>query len=235
MRIDILTIIPEIFRSIKKEGIMKIALEKGLLELEVHNIRYYTKDRARQVDDYPYGGGPGMILKPEPIFEAAYAVIKKNCRANGDKPKIILLSPRGKKLEQKILKDLVMEKWIMLICGHYEGIDERVCQYLIDDEISIGDYILSGGEIPAMVLTDAIIRLIPGVLGNEASIESESFTDNLLEYPQYTRPPEYLGMFIPEILTSGHHAEVARWRRKKAIEKTSHARPDLLKKTQLNK
>ncbi len=230
MRIDILCLFPEMFASPLSQSIIKRARERGLVDVVVHNIRDYSHDKHRTVDDYPYGGGPGMVLKPEPIFEAVEAVRQEI--GEGEVP-IILLSPQGRLFSQSVAQELAQHSNLMLICGHYEGVDERVCEYLATDEISIGDYVLSGGEVAALVVVDAVVRLIPGVLGSEESIRSDSHSDGLLEYPQYTRPQVYRGWPVPDVLLSGNHAEIARWRRRQAILRTAKRRPDLLEKANL--
>ena len=228
MRIDVLTLFPEMFDCILKESILKRAQEKGLIEVHVHNLRKWAKDRRGTVDDRPYGGGPGMVLKPEPIFEAV-ASIKEEIKDKGYDTSIILLTPQGVKFDQNIAQGLSKSNHLILICGHYEGIDERVREYSSTHSISIGDYILTCGELPAMVLIDSVVRLVPGVLGDEGSIKFESFTENLLEYPQYTRPPDYMGMKVPDILLSGDHENIEKWKREQSIERTKKTRPDLLK------
>ncbi len=230
MRIDILCLFPEMFTSPLNQSIVKRASERELVNVVVHDIRDYAHDRHRTVDDYPYGGGPGMVIKPEPVFEAAES-IKDQLNA-GEIP-VILLSPQGRLLSQSVARELALHPHIMLICGHYEGFDERICEHLATDEISIGDYVLSGGELAAMVLVDAIVRLIPGVLGSECSADSDSHSDGLLEYPQYTRPETYQNWSVPPILLSGNHSEIAQWRRRQSILRTAERRPDLLKKGSL--
>lgn len=225
MRIDILTIFPQMFAGPFAESIIKRAREKGLVAINLVNIRDYSRDKHKSVDDYPYGGGAGMVMKPEPVFLATEAVRGKNSR-------VILLSPQGEVLRQEKVRELARRPHLILICGHYEGVDERIRERLVDEEISIGDYILTGGELPAMVLVDAVVRLIPGVLGTPVSLEEESFSRDLLEYPQYTRPREFRGLQVPEILLSGNHQEVARWRREQAIRRTLEKRPDLLGRQQ---
>lgn len=226
MKIDVLTIFPDIFKPVLNESILKRAQKKGLVAIKVHNLRDYSQDKHRKVDDRPFGGGPGMVFTPEPIFRAVKRLKTKDQRL---KTKVVLLSPQGKKLNQVLAKKLSRCKHLILICGHYEGIDERVRIKLVDEEISIGDYVLTGGELPAMVLVDAIIRLIPGVLGDKSSNESDSFCQGLLEYPQYTRPASFRGMNVPEILLSGNHQNIAKWRREQAVRVTKKKRPDLLK------
>ncbi|MDE3095934.1 MAG: tRNA (guanosine(37)-N1)-methyltransferase TrmD [Chloroflexota bacterium] len=229
MRIDIVTLFPEMFAGPFDASIIARAREAGVLEIAVHNPRDYTHDRHHVVDDYAYGGGPGMVMKPEPLFECVDAV-----RAMASPPgKVVLLTPQGRLLDHDIVAGLAREERLVVLCGHYEGVDERVREGLADDEISIGDYVLSGGEPAAIVLVDAVARQQPGVLGSEASLEEESHAQGLLEYPQYTRPPEYRGMAVPEVLLSGHHAEIAKWRRRQSILRTAARRPDLLARAAL--
>jgi tRNA (guanine37-N1)-methyltransferase len=231
MRIDVLCLFPEMFISPFSQSIAKRARERDLVNIAIHNIRDYSYDKHHTVDDYSYGGGPGMILKPEPIFEAVEA-IKQDVGI--DETPIILLTPQGRLFTQQVAQELALHPYLMLICGRYEGIDERVCEHLATDEISIGDYVLSGGELAAMVIIDATIRLIPGVLGSQTSTNSDSYSDGLLEYPQYTRPQIYRGWPVPSVLLSGNHSEIARWRRRQAILRTAKRRPDLSKKTNLS-
>jgi tRNA (guanine37-N1)-methyltransferase len=231
MRIDILCLFPEMFVSPFDCSIIKRARERGLVEVVVHNIRGYTHDKHRTVDDYAYGGGPGMVLKPEPIFEAVES-IKKQVDYSG--LPIILLTPQGRLFTQQVARELALHQNIMLVCGHYEGVDERVREHLITDEISIGDYVLSGGELAAMVVVDAVVRLIPGVLGSPLSFHSDSHSNGLLEYPQYTRPEVYRSWSVPAVLLSGNHGEIARWRRQQAILRTLKRRPDLAKQANLS-
>ncbi len=230
MHIDILTLFPEMFQGPFDSSIIKRAREQGLISIKLWDIRDYSHDRHRTVDDSPYGGGAGMILKPEPAFEAAEAA-----GASGEgKPYIILLTPSGRLFTQKVAGELSRLERVMLICGHYEGVDERVSEHLVDDEISIGDYVLSGGELAAMVIADAVVRLLPGVLGSPASLLYDSHSEGLLEYPQYTRPAEYRGWQVPDVLLSGNHAEITRWRREQSILRTLKRRPDLLAKANLS-
>ncbi len=226
MKIDILTIFPKIFKPVLNESIIKRAQKKGLVKIAVHNLRDYSKDKHKKVDDRPFGGGPGMVFRPEPIFEAVKSLKTKNQKL---KTKVILLSPQGRMLNQKLAKKISQNKHLIFICGHYEGVDERVRIKLVDEEISIGDYVLTGGELPAMVLVDAVVRLVPGVLGDKNSSNSDSFCDGLLEYPQYTRPANFKGMKVPGILLSGDHQEIARWRREEAVKVTKKKRPDLMR------
>jgi len=222
MKIDVLTLFPESLAGPLDESIIKRARESGLLDLRVHQLRDYAHDRHRTVDDRPFGGGPGMLLKPEPIFEAVENLANERTH-------VILLSPGGRTFNQKIAEDLSQKPELLLISGHYEGFDERVRESLADDELSIGDYILTNGSLPAMVIVDAVTRLLPGVLGDEESAHDESFSQGLLEYPQYTRPADFRGMKVPEVLLSGNHAEIARWRTEQALLRTRERRPDLVK------
>jgi len=217
---EVLTLFPELFPGPLTGGVTGRGMTAGHISLRLHNLRDYTHDRHRQVDDIPYGGGAGMVLKPEPIFEAV--------RARTGKGPIVLLSPQGQRLTQAVVRDLAQHEDLYLICGRYEGVDERVAAYLVDQELSIGDYVLTGGELPAMVLIDAVSRYVAGVLGSAESPQDESFADQLLEYPHYTRPAVFEGHAVPEILLSGHHAEIDRWRREQAAERTRRRRPDLL-------
>lgn len=236
IRIDILTIFPNMFDAVLNESILKRAQKKGLLKINVHNIRDYSLDKHKKVDDKPFGGGPGMVMRPEPIFMALEKIIGRKAKSEKRKAfknkaqKIILLSPQGKKLDQDLAKKLSKNKHLILICGHYEGIDERVKDHWVDEEISIGDYVLTGGELPAMVLVDALVRLVPGVLGEQDSLKDESFEGGLLEYPHYTRPAVYKGMKVPAILVSGNHKKISEWRKQAALQQTKKLRPDLLKK-----
>jgi tRNA (guanine37-N1)-methyltransferase len=229
VRIDIVTLFPEMFAGVFDASIIARARDAGVLEIALHNPRDYTHDRHHVVDDYAYGGGPGMVMKPEPIFECVDAV-----RATAEPPgRVVLLTPQGRLLNHDVVAELAAEPRLILICGHYEGVDERVRDGLVDDEISIGDYILSGGEPAAIVVVDAVARHQPGVLGSDASLEEESHAQGLLEYPQYTRPPQYRGMAVPDILLSGHHGEIAKWRRRQSIIRTARRRPDLLARADL--
>lgn len=225
MRIDILTLFPEMFENVLGNSILKIAREKELVHYNLFNIREYAENK-RCVDDRPYGGGPGMVMKPEPIFNSV-EFIEQQAHACSKK---ILLTPQGRQFSQSVAMELSKEPYVMLICGHYEGFDERVRIGLDVLELSIGDYILSGGEIPAMVIIDAVVRLIPGVLGDMDSTVNESFHNGLLEHPQYTRPAEYRGMRVPEVLMSGHHQKIKEWQKNHAVKKTLEKRPDLLQK-----
>ena len=222
MRVDVLTLFPSMFDGPLDESIIKRARAGGQLDLRVTDIRDFAHDAHRTVDDRPFGGGPGMVLKPEPVFEAVEAV-------RTDEARVIMLAPVGRRYDQVIARSLAGCEHLVLLCGSYEGFDQRICDALVDDVISIGDYVLTNGALPAMVLIDSVTRLLPGVLGDEASAEEESFSeDNLLEYPHYTRPAEFRGMKVPEILLSGNHGEIAKWRHEMAQKRTAECRPDLL-------
>jgi len=220
MKIDVLTLFPAMFAGPLDESIIKRARQAGLLDLTMHQLRDWTHDRHKTVDDRPFGGGPGMLLKPEPIFEAVESLARESTR-------VILLSPSGRKFDQGVARELAQREHLLFITGHYEGFDERIRQSLVHDELSIGDYVLTNGALPAMVVIDAVTRLLPGVLGDDASALEESFSHGLLEYPQYTRPAEFRGMKVPEVLVSGNHAEIARWRLEQAKVRTKARRPDL--------
>ncbi len=234
LRFDIITIFPEFFRETFDYGIVRRAREGGLVEMSAHDLRRWTHDRHRQVDDRPFGGGDGMILKPEPIFEAVEELTKAEAGAYEEGVRVCLLSPQGRSFTQTVAEELARCSQVVLICGRYEGVDERVAERLVTDEISIGDYVLSGGEPAAAVVVDAVVRLLPGALGSETSAVNESFSEGLLDFPHYTRPPEFRGMRVPEILLGGHHAEIARWRRLRALQKTRRNRPDLFEKLDLS-
>jgi len=231
MRIDILTIFPGMFRGPFEESIVKRAVEKGIVQIFLHDIRDYASDRHRTVDDYPYGGGPGMVMKPEPLF-AAVDDVQGQAAERGP---VVLLTPQGRLFDQKVAVELARHDRLILICGHYEGVDARVHEHLVTDEISIGDYVLSGGELAAMVVVDAVVRQIPGVLGSPLSSADDSFAQGLLEHPQYTRPADFRGMSVPEVLLSGNHGEIARWRRQQSLLRTARRRPDLLVRADLSK
>ena len=229
MIVDILTIFPGMFDAVMSESIVGLARERGLLEVRCHDLREWTHDRHRTTDDAPYGGGPGMVMKPEPLFEAFDAI-----RELEDQPGLLIaLTPSGRPLTQGLVEALATEERLVLVCGRYEGLDERVLSQA-DLELSIGDYVLTGGELPAMVLIDAVSRHVPGVLGDEESAADESFSDGLLEYPQYTRPQEYRSLKVPEVLLSGDHAKIAAWRREQSLRKTARVRPDLLANASLS-
>ena len=231
MRVDIITIFPDFFREVFDYGIIRRACAAGLVDVKAHDLRKWTEGKHKQVDDRPFGGGDGMVLKPGPIF-AAVDELAGASQSDGYGPgtRVVLLSPQGRVFKQALASELALSEHVLLICGRYEGVDERVAANLVTDEISIGDYVLSGGEPAAVVVVDSIVRLIPGALGNETSIVNESFSEGLLDYPHYTRPPEFRGMQVPEVLLGGHHAEIARWRAEEALKKTRRNRPDLLDK-----
>jgi len=230
LRLDIVTIFPDYFRQAFDFGIIRRARAAGLVEIKAHDLRSWTSDKHHVVDDRPFGGGDGMVLKPEPIFAAVESLTGARRREHV-KPntRVVLLSPQGKQLTQAVAAEFAESDQIVLICGRYEGVDERVAAALVTDEVSIGDYVLSGGEPAALVVADAIVRLIPGALGSETSATTDSFSEGMLDYPHYTRPPEFEGLKVPDTLLTGHHAEIARWRRAAAREKTKRNRPDLLK------
>jgi tRNA (guanine37-N1)-methyltransferase len=248
MKIDILTLFPEICRAPLGESMMKRAREKGIIDLRIHNLRDWTPDKHHVVDDAPFGGGQGMVMKPEPIFAAVEELREgKKQTSNAQRPtpnaqiqnpassiahqtcKVLLMSPGGRRLDQRIAVQLSKESHLILICGHYEGVDQRVIEHLVDLEISIGDYVLTNGAIAAAVLVDAIVRLLPGVLGDEQSAADDSFSEDLLEAPQYTRPADFRGWKVPDVLLSGNHAEIAKWRQEQAVKRTRENRPDLLR------
>ncbi|WP_134684590.1 tRNA (guanosine(37)-N1)-methyltransferase TrmD [Brevibacillus migulae] len=229
MRIDILTLFPEMFTGVLESSILGKAQEKGLVEYHVTNFRDFSESKHGTVDDTPYGGGGGMVLKPEPLFRAVESLSAEK------KPRVILMCPQGKRYNQKIAEELAQEEHLVFICGHYEGYDERIRQFLVTDEISIGDYVLTGGELGAMVVVDSVVRLQPGALGNETSAVTDSYSTGLLEYPHYTRPAEFRGWKVPDILLSGHHANIERWRLKESLRRTLERRPDLLENMELSK
>ena len=232
MNIDIVTIFPEMFPPALGASILKRAQESGRIAIAVHNLRDYTHDKRRTVDDRPYGGGPGMVMKPEPLFEAVEAIrSQRGCEAHRRRPRAcetMLLSPRGEKLSAALAQELASREHLLLLCGRYEGVDERVRTALVDRELSIGDYVLTGGELPAMVVIDALIRFVPGVIGHAQATEEESFVEGWLEYPQYTRPPAYRGLDVPQELLTGNHEAIARWRKQQSVSKTLAVRPDLI-------
>lgn len=231
MRIDILSLFPQVFADLLSCSIIGRARERGLVDIRLHDIRDYAHDKHRVVDDYPYGGGAGMVLKPEPIFEVVEAI---KVELELSSVPTVLLTPQGRLFSQEVARELAGYQHLILICGHYEGVDERVAEHLASDEISIGDYVLSGGEVAAMTLIDCVVRLLPGVLGSEVSLEEDSHIGGLLEYPQYTRPPVYRGLEVPSVLLSGDHAEIARWRRQQSLLRTAKRRPDLIEKVVLS-
>ncbi len=229
MRIDIATLFPEMCEAVLGESIVGRARKNGLIMINCHQIRDYTLDKHRRVDDSPYGGGMGMVMQPEPIYRCYEAV----CEASGSRPHVIYLSPQGKPLTQKRCVELSGEPHLFLLCGHYEGVDERIIEEIVDEEISIGDYVLTGGELAALVLTDAVARLCDGVLAAEICFTEESHYNGLLEYPQYTRPEVWMERRVPEVLLSGHHANIEKWRREKELERTLQKRPDMIEKAEL--
>jgi len=223
MRIDIVTIFPEFIRQAISHSIIGRANESGIVRIEACDLRGFTQDKRRTVDDTPYGGGAGMVLKPQPLFEAVESLRQEDTL-------VVLMSPQGATFSQEKAKVLATKRHLVLICGHYEGFDERVREHLVDEELSIGDYVLTGGEVAALVVVDATVRLLPGVLGNADSLDSETFENSLLEYPQYTKPVDFRGWKVPDILLSGHHEQIARWRRNQQEERTRQKRPDLWRK-----
>ena len=231
MRIDILTLFPEMCSSVLSESIIGRARANGFVEIECTDIRDYTADKHNRVDDAPYGGGPGMIMQAQPIYDCFEAL----CKKLGKRPRLIYMSPQGKVLTQQKVKQLAQEESIAILCGHYEGVDERVIEEIVDEEISIGDYVLTGGELPALILADSIARMLPGVLAGEEAYSEESHYSSLLEYPQYTRPPEWRGRQVPQVLLSGHHGNIKRWRREQSLRRTYERRADLLERAQLDK
>ncbi|MCE5037887.1 tRNA (guanosine(37)-N1)-methyltransferase TrmD [Staphylococcus auricularis] len=228
MRIDYLTLFPEMFDGVLNSSILKRAQDKDMLSVRTINFRDYAENKHNQVDDYPFGGGQGMVLKPEPIFNAMQAIEKT------PETRVVLMCPQGKPFDQQLAQSLSESEHIVFICGHYEGYDERIREQLVTDEISIGDYVLTGGELPAMTMTDAIVRLLPGVLGNQQSHEDDSFQDGLLEFPQYTRPREYGDLKVPDVLLSGNHAKIEAWRHEQKLIRTYEKRPDLLERYPLS-
>lgn len=231
IRFDVLTLFPDMFRSVLGDSIINRAAQKGILEFNFIDIRDYTKNKHRKVDDYPYSGGGGMLMAAQPVFDAYQSIVKDL----DYKPLTVYMSPQGKVFNQQKAIELSKEKHIVILCGHYEGIDQRVLDMIVDAEISVGDFVLTGGEIPAMAVIDAVSRMIPGVLASESSYENESHYSGLLEYPQYTRPEEFMGIKIPEILISGHHAKIEEWKRQESLKNTYYKRPDLLEKAELTK
>ena len=223
MRVDIVSIFPEALAALEV-SLLGRARERGLLEVRVWNLRDFTADRHRQVDDVPYGGGPGMVMKPEPFFAAVEAITAEA----GGRPRVLLTSPQGRRFDQRYAEELTRERHLALLCGRYEGVDERVAQGLPAEEVSIGDYVLNGGELPAMVIVEAVARLLPGVVGDQGSVAADSFTSGLLDHPHYTRPATFRGMAVPEVLLSGHHEAIRRWRRREQLRRTLARRPDLI-------
>ena len=231
MKLDIVTIFPRMVEGPLAEGIVGRAVQRGLLDVKVHDLREHTTDRHRVVDDVPFGGGPGMVMKPEPFFRAAEQIARERGRADA----IVLTSPDGRRFTHREADRLSKLRHVMLLCGRYEGVDERVRRHLATEELSIGDYVVSGGELPALVIVDAVARLIPGVVGDQESVAHDSFARGLLDFPQYTRPADFGGLAVPDVLLSGHHAEIARWRRREALRRTLAERPDLLDSAALDR
>ena len=223
MKVDVLTLFPEMFTGPLDVSIVQRARQTGVLDLHIRNLRDYTHDRHQTVDDRPFGGGPGMVLKPEPLFEAVENLAGKQTH-------VVLTTPAGRVFNQQVARELAAKDHLLIICGSYEGVDERVCETIVDDELSIGDYVLTNGGLPAMVIVDAVTRLLPGVLGDDQSAVDESFSHGLLEYPHYTRPAEFRGMRVPDVLLSGHHADIEKWRQEQARTRSAQRRPDLLNK-----
>lgn len=235
MRVDIFTLFPEMFAGPFDSSILNRAVDQGILNFKIHNIRDYSHDKHHHVDDYAFGGGAGMVMKPEPVFEAVETVMAQAVGMKDKKLSILLLTPQGRLFNQTIAADLAKYDWLILICGHYEGLDERIREHLVTHEISIGDYVLTGGELASMVVVDTVVRLIPGVLGSGESLLYESHTGGLLEYPQYTRPEVFRDWKVPDVLLSGNHAQIAKWRREQSILRTAQRRPDLLNKVEFTK
>ena len=231
MNFHVLTLFPEMIQNGMNTSITGRAISAGILSVEAVNIRDYAFNKHQKVDDYTYGGGAGMLMQAEPVYLAYEAIAQKA----GKRPRVVYLTPQGQVFNQQMARDMAKEEDLVFLCGHYEGIDERVLEEIVTDYVSIGDYVLTGGELPAMVMMDSISRMVPGVLSNQESGETESFAGNLLEYPQYTRPPVFMGREVPEVLLSGHHGNVAKWRREQALIRTAKKRPDLLKKAVLTK
>ena len=235
MKIDILTLFPKMFEGPLQESIIGRAKSKGIVRIEVHDLRKFTRNRHRQADDRPYGGGPGMVMKPEPLFEAVEYITGRKASPQRDRgARVILMSPQGKTFAQGKAQELAGERHLIFICGHYEGIDERVGKKLASEELSLGDYVLTGGELAAMVVVDAVVRLLPGALGAEESARKDSFSEKLLDHPHYTRPAVYREMKVPQVLLSGNHGEIEKWRRQEALQQTLLKRPDLIKKANLS-
>jgi tRNA (guanine37-N1)-methyltransferase len=234
MKFDVFTLLPEVFPPYLESSILKRAAERGLIQTRVHNIRDYTHDKHHVTDDTPYGGGGGMVMKPEPVFEAVESVLGQNpLQSQGQPVPVLLLTPQGRVFTQRVAEELSSHEHLALICGRYEGVDERIREHLVTDEISVGDYVLTGGELPAMILIDAVSRLIPGVLGDPTGAEDDSHSMGLLEYPHYTKPAEFRGWKVPEVLQGGNHARIEQWRREQALIRTLRKRPDMLDKANL--
>ena len=239
MQFEVFTLLPEIFPPYLESSILNRARQKGLIDVRVHNIRDYTHDKHHTTDDTPYGGGGGMVMKPEPVFEAIESVLGLATPPSDPAPAsnipIILLTPQGRVFTQRVAEELSRHEHIVLLCGRYEGVDERIREHLVTDEISIGDYVLTGGELPALMIIDAVSRLLPGVLGDPTGAEDDSHSMGLLEYPHYTKPPEFRGWKVPDVLASGNHAKINKWRREQALTRTFNKRPDMLEKAELSK
>lgn len=226
MNYYVMTLFPEMIESCMNTSILGRAIESGHIKLEVRNIRDYTLDKHKKVDDYPYGGGAGMVMEAEPVYRCFESI----CSELGERPRVVYLTPQGEVFRQEMAREYSEEKSILFLCGHYEGIDERVLEEIVTDYVSIGDYVLTGGELPALVMMDAIARMVPGVLNNDVSAQTDSFSDGLLEYPQYTRPIEFLGRNVPDVLLSGHHEKISNWRQEQSEMRTRERRPDLYEK-----
>jgi len=236
MKFEVFTLLPEVFPTYLESSILQRARQRGLIEVRVHNIRDYAHDKHHTTDDTPYGGGGGMVMKPEPVFEAVESVLGFDSLHSQPVPvPVILLTPQGRVFTQRVAEELSRYEHIALLCGRYEGVDERIREHLVTDEISVGDYVLTGGELPALTIIDAVSRLIPGVLGDPTGAEDDSHSMGLLEYPHYTKPPEFRGIKIPDVLLSGNHAKIEKWRREQALSRTFHKRPDMLEKADLSK
>ena len=231
MKIDILTLFPSMFDGFLNTSIIKRARDLNKVDINVHNFRDYSTDKHGRVDDYPYGGGAGMLMQAEPVYLSYKSIEEKVSELTGKKPKVLYMTPQGKVCNQRLAEEYAQEEDLVFLCGHYEGIDERVLEMIVDENVSIGDYVLTGGELPAMVIVDTISRLVEGVLNNDDSAKYESFADNRLEYPQYTRPEEFMGKKVPEVLLSGDHKKVEQWREEQSLKRTLERRPDLLKNT----
>lgn len=229
MRIDILTLFPNMFHGVLNESMLKRAQEKSLVKFNIIDFREFSTDKHKKVDDYPYGGGAGMVLSPQPIFDAVESIKKES----DSSLRVLLMTPQGERFTQKKAMELAKENHLVFICGHYEGFDERIREHLVTDELSIGDYVLTGGELASMVIIDSVVRLIPGILGNQESYQYDSFSDGLLEYPQYTRPANFRGFKVPDVLLSGDHQKIERWRRQESLRRTLKRRPDLLQHAKL--
>ncbi|HEX2991177.1 MAG TPA: tRNA (guanosine(37)-N1)-methyltransferase TrmD [Anaerolineales bacterium] len=235
MQFEVFTLLPEVFPPYLESSILQRARQRGLIEVRVHNIRDYTHDKHHTTDDTPYGGGGGMVMKPEPVFEAVESVLGRTTPpAQTPAVPVILLTPQGRVFTQRLAEDLAHQERIALLCGRYEGVDERIREHLVTDEISVGDYVLTGGELPALIVIDAVARLLPGVLGDPTGAQDDSHSMGLLEYPHYTKPPEYRGWKVPDVLQSGNHARIDQWRREQALARTFHRRPDMLEKAELS-